>query len=205
MKKALLTITSLMLGLTAFSGPQSAQAESPATTQAKAFTVVIDAGHGGADPGATHGSITEKDVNLKLAFSLKQALETHGLKVFMTRSEDKELLLDERAGLAKLADADCLLSLHLDAPDASMPIYDLYYYNQGKSFAGVLDTHLRRSLPIDPQQEPALKERGLYIIRSVPVPSVMVSGSWKELTQPQRQQQLIQGLTQGVLAYAHGD
>ena len=56
------------------------------------FTVVIDPGHGGRDPGkvGTAGTL-EKDINLKIALYLKEMLESQDIEVIMTRNEDKDL------------------------------------------------------------------------------------------------------------------
>ena len=53
-------------------------------------TVILDPGHGGEDPGAVseYSGIKEKDVNLKIAFKLKELLEKDNCKVIMTRTED---------------------------------------------------------------------------------------------------------------------
>jgi N-acetylmuramoyl-L-alanine amidase len=85
--------------------------------------VVIDPGHGGHDPGAGGGKIKEKDLTLALASELrKQLLTGGGVRVALTRSDDRYLLLEERSGIARRLKADLFLSIHADsadAPDAS--------------------------------------------------------------------------------------
>jgi N-acetylmuramoyl-L-alanine amidase len=82
--------------------------------------VVIDAGHGGKDPGA-HGEGNEKDVTLSAARALKARLERTGrYQVVMTRDSDVYVPLDVRVQIARRADADLFISLHADSgPDAS--------------------------------------------------------------------------------------
>ena len=82
--------------------------------------VVIDAGHGGKDPGA-HGEGNEKDVTLAAARALKTRLERTGrYQVVMTRDSDVYVPLDVRVQIARRADADLFISLHADSgPDAS--------------------------------------------------------------------------------------
>ena len=82
--------------------------------------VVIDAGHGGKDPGA-HGEGNEKDVTLSAARVLKARLERTGrYQVVMTRDSDVYVPLDVRVQIARRADADLFISLHADSgPDAS--------------------------------------------------------------------------------------
>lgn len=80
--------------------------------------VVIDAGHGGRDPGATSlsGEVNEKDLTLALARELRDDLVQRGrVRVAMTRDEDRYLELDERAAVARRLDAAMFVSLHMDS------------------------------------------------------------------------------------------
>jgi len=85
--------------------------------------VVIDAGHGGHDPGAGQGPIKEKMLTLALAQALRnELLAQGGVRVALTRSDDRYLLLPERTGIARRLGADLFLSIHADsvaAGDAS--------------------------------------------------------------------------------------
>jgi N-acetylmuramoyl-L-alanine amidase len=80
--------------------------------------VVIDAGHGGRDPGATSvsGQVSEKDLALALARELRDDLVKRGrVRVAMTRDDDRYLSLDERASVARRLDAAMFVSLHMDS------------------------------------------------------------------------------------------
>ena len=78
--------------------------------------VVIDAGHGGFDPGAGTGSLKEKALTLSLAKALRDALLAHGgIRVALTRDDDRYLLLPERAGIARRLKADLFISIHADS------------------------------------------------------------------------------------------
>lgn len=92
----------------------------PTTTRATARSgprvVVIDAGHGGKDPGAPGASSHEKDVTLAAAKALKARLERTGrYRVVLTRSTDAYIPLDSRVRIARSADADLFISLHADS------------------------------------------------------------------------------------------
>ena len=79
-------------------------------------TVVLDAGHGGRDPGAIGvGGVREKDVTLSLAKALKPRLEKRGFKVVLTRSGDRSVSLEERTAIAEAARGDLFVSLHANA------------------------------------------------------------------------------------------
>jgi N-acetylmuramoyl-L-alanine amidase len=78
--------------------------------------IVIDAGHGGKDPGAHGGNTLEKDINLASAKALRDALEKTGrYKVIMTRDTDSFVDLPARVRIARTANADLFISLHSDS------------------------------------------------------------------------------------------
>jgi N-acetylmuramoyl-L-alanine amidase len=80
--------------------------------------VVIDAGHGGRDPGArsVSGEIDEKDLTLALARELRDDLVKRGrVRVAMTRDDDRYLTLDDRAAVARRLNAGLFVSLHMDS------------------------------------------------------------------------------------------
>ena len=80
--------------------------------------VVIDAGHGGRDPGATSvsGEVHEKDLTLILAQALRDELVKRGrVRVAMTRDNDRYLTLDDRAAVARRLNASMFVSIHIDS------------------------------------------------------------------------------------------
>ncbi len=85
--------------------------------------VVIDAGHGGRDPGATSvsGQIHEKELTLALAQELRDQLVKRGrVRVAMTRDGDSYLTLEDRAAVARRLDAAMFVSLHMDSAPNSL-------------------------------------------------------------------------------------
>lgn len=108
-----------------------AQTSAVATTQKKAakkYVIVIDAGHGGKDPGCIGRNGTkEKKVVLSVAKKLKSKLDSAGFKAYLTRSTDVFLNLDTRAGLAEKYHADLFISLHANAnPSRKMKGFSIY-------------------------------------------------------------------------------
>jgi N-acetylmuramoyl-L-alanine amidase len=98
--------------------------EGLALTPRPAFqTVVIDPGHGGNDAGVRAGGTEEKQLTLDVARRLRQRLETRlGLRVILTRDDDRAVGLDERAATANNSKADLFLSVHANgalSPDLS--------------------------------------------------------------------------------------
>jgi N-acetylmuramoyl-L-alanine amidase len=93
--------------------------------------VVIDAGHGGFDPGTeSAGGIAEKNVALAIAQRLAAALEARGVDTELTRNDDKFLSLEQRTDLANHAHADLFVSIHLNSsPDWNTSGIETYYLN----------------------------------------------------------------------------
>lgn len=83
----------------------------------KKFTLVIDAGHGGKDPGARGTKINEKQINLAVALKLGELVSSgfNDVKVVYTRKTDRFIDLDERAGIANRAKADLFISIHTNS------------------------------------------------------------------------------------------
>ena len=81
------------------------------------FTVVIDAGHGGHDPGCMHDGVKEKEVTLAIALAIGAKLKEQSpeLKIIYTRSEDKFISLWERAAIANKNNADLFISIHCNS------------------------------------------------------------------------------------------
>jgi len=97
-----------MIGLPRVEGPPDASRP----------LVVIDAGHGGRDPGASNGPVVEKTVTLALARAVRdELLKDGGVRVALTRSDDRFMVLQERSGIARRLGADLFLSIHADSVD----------------------------------------------------------------------------------------
>ncbi len=96
----------------------------------KVRTIMIDAGHGGKDPGAVANGVEEKDINLRMAKLLGRSLQEQGFEVHYTRTTDKFIPLEERTAMANARNADLFISLHCNAlKDASVRGLEVYYLN----------------------------------------------------------------------------
>jgi N-acetylmuramoyl-L-alanine amidase len=89
----------------------------PFRPEFKVFTVVIDPGHGGHDPGTRGAKALEKDVALKISLKLGAYIEKNipGVKVVYTRKDDRYVALDERAIMANKVKADLFICIHANA------------------------------------------------------------------------------------------
>ena len=113
MSKHIFSLIIIFIAL--FSTPAQTFAEkAPAN---KSFTVVLDAGHGGKDPGAVGRISREKNINLSVALALGKLIENNcpDTRVLYTRKTDVFIPLDRRAQIANKAKADLFISIHTNA------------------------------------------------------------------------------------------
>ena len=98
------------------------------TSSGKRPIVVLDAGHGGHDPGATANGLREKDINLKAILQLGEMLESQGIDVRYTRKTDIYLKLGERTAFANNSKANVFVSIHCNAMPKGKQAAGLEFY-----------------------------------------------------------------------------
>ncbi|GGF67821.1 N-acetylmuramoyl-L-alanine amidase [Paracoccus acridae] len=105
-------------------------AELPAQPGDEGFTVVLDPGHGGFDPGALAEGESEANLVLVFSLELRAALQARGITVEMTRSDDSFVALERRMTTARQARGDLFISLHADAlPQGQAAGATVYVWN----------------------------------------------------------------------------
>jgi N-acetylmuramoyl-L-alanine amidase len=136
--------------------------------------VVIDAGHGGRDPGAIGvGGLREKDVTLRIAKSLGSSLQEKGFEVAYTRKNDRTMTLEERTAIAESVGGDLFVSVHVNAaPRRSVHGIETY---QSRRLAEVLHEQVVRGLPrrLRPQ-DLGVKKGPFYVLFLSNMPAVLV-------------------------------
>ncbi|MBP3316370.1 MAG: N-acetylmuramoyl-L-alanine amidase [Alphaproteobacteria bacterium] len=131
-------VLDFVAGTGAATAAPSVAATTPAkksTTPAKKYIIVVDAGHGGKDPGCIgRGGTREKDVVLSVAKKLKTKLDANGFQTYLTRGGDTYLKLAERAAIAERKKADLFISLHANAnPSRKMKGFSIYTLSEKAS------------------------------------------------------------------------
>lgn len=138
--------------------------------------VIIDAGHGGQEPGAVYEGRQEKEDALQLAFDVGNALERRGISVSYTRVSDVYDSPYEKAAMANASDADIFLSIHRNAmpvPGTASGIENLVYEDSGT--AGALGRNIGEALAEAGWTDLGVKERpGLVVLRNTKIPAVLV-------------------------------
>lgn len=138
--------------------------------------VIIDAGHGGQEPGAVYEGRQEKEDALQLAFDVGNALERRGISVSYTRVSDVYDSPYEKAAMANASDADIFLSIHRNAmpvPGTASGVENLVYEDSGT--AGALGRNIGEALAEAGWTDLGVKERpGLVVLRNTKIPAVLV-------------------------------
>ncbi|WP_251131050.1 SH3 domain-containing protein [Exiguobacterium sp. s189] len=155
------------------------------TTSASTKTVVIDAGHGGNDPGAVYGSLYEKVIALDIAKRLANTLtSTYNYNVKLTRSTDTYLSLSERVSLSKSYKADVFVSLHANSSvyssanghEVLVPTSESYTTNPYISASRTLGSTINKELgsKITMIQNRGVKYQNVYVVGKNVAPSTLV-------------------------------
>jgi N-acetylmuramoyl-L-alanine amidase len=144
--------------------------------------IVIDAGHGGRDPGAQHNGLVEKTLVLEVVHYLKEYMDSNpSIKTYYTRLDDTYPTLAERVELANEVEADMFLSVHANAftnnPNVN-GIETLYFPTTRTSgldsieFADILQNFLVSELKLNSR---GLKQRtDLYVLKHTKMPAALV-------------------------------
>lgn len=180
--------------------------------------VVLDAGHGGYDPGAQNKGTNEKDLNYKIIYTLMKkhfSGNAPDIKVYWTRTTDKFITLADRAAFAKKVNADVFISLHMNSADNSSANGTEVYYsvsNNRKSFSGLTSKTMAALFKNRLIEDLNTKNRGTktaayYVLKHNTVPSILIelgfiSGStdYSKLTNSTFQKKAAQSIYNGIVS-----
>lgn len=116
----------------------------------KDLVIGIDAGHGGSATGAVSPSgIKEKELNLSMAYVLKEELEKKGAKVILSRSEDVDVSMTERKATFDAANIDLLVSIHCNAGGNPLKPGGTSTYYKHIEYREMAETILKRIMELD--------------------------------------------------------
>lgn|GEM_PF-355576 len=171
--------------------------------------VIIDPGHGGADPGAVRGRVYEKDINLDIAIRLRNLLVEAGAEVVMTRDDDISMELEERVEKANSSGADAFVSIHCNSVFDIFPGgTETFYYNlapYSQELGVLVHTYLLRSINLLDRK---VKSRNLYVLRHTNIPAVLVEVAFlsndyefSRLQDTSFREKAAEGIFNGIEAY----
>ncbi|MEK7433210.1 MAG: N-acetylmuramoyl-L-alanine amidase [Cyanobacteriota bacterium] len=173
------------------------------------YLVVLDAGHGGNDPGAVgHSGAREKDVTLAVSYYLRKMLMDNGISVIMARGDDSEIELQPRVDVANNNNADLFVSVHCNALDGKSPMGIETYYRTPQSLDFGKLIHKTMVQNIDTPDRNLRGDRNLFVIRKTNMPSVLVEIGYisnpieeANLVNSAHQKKIAQALYKGIKEY----
>lgn len=142
--------------------------------------IVVDAGHGGSDPGAVFQGRQEKDDNLRLALEVGRILENNGQEVVYTRTGDVSQTPAQKAAIANASGADYFLSIHRNSspvPNQYSGVESLVFRDSG--LPSEIGENINSELEEVGFRNIGVKERpGLVVLRRTRMPAVLVEAGF---------------------------
>ena len=209
----------LLLGMIIVSRKLS-QLVTSENVQAGKDIVVIDAGHGGHDPGKVGvNDALEKDINLQIAQKVKKHLEKNGIQVIMTREDDamEDTKLEDmkkRVALINEIKPAITVSIHQNSySDASVKGAQVFYYagsEVSKEVASLMQEELRK---VDTENTRQIKSNSdFYMLKKTEVPTIIVEcgflsnpGEAEKLTSEEYQEEMAQAICSGIMTWLSGN
>lgn len=153
--------------------PSTSATQTP--PQKRRIVVLVDAGHGGKDPGAIGlGGLQEKNVILPIAKQVAALLEEQGVQAVMTRDSDYFIGLGPRVAKADGLKADLFISIHANSMPANrtdISGLETYYYDSGRRLAWTIHNTILRRINI---RDRRVRRARFYVLRKSSMPSVLV-------------------------------
>ncbi len=174
------------------------------------FTVVIDPGHGGRDPGAVGiGGLQEKVVVNDIAPQVAAILRQQGVNVVMTRTSDIEVDLEPRVATAERANASIFVSIHANSISLSRPDVNGLetYYGSAASqrLASTVHATVLRAMGLRDRQTRSAR---FYVIRQTSMPAILIETGFvtgaedaPNLANPDWRARMAQAIAQGILIH----
>lgn len=211
----LILMGSLILSRDFFRRAEQTQATYTMKTPKELPLVVLDAGHGGKDPGKVGvNDVLEKDINLSIALRLKSLLEQNDVVVVLTREEDRDLAsegasnrknedMKARVKIVEENSPVLMVSIHQNSfSEAEVDGAQTFYYaasEEGKQLAGMIQKSLKREVD-EENHRVAKANKEYYLLKKAMCPAVIVECGF--LSNPTEAASLASGDYQEKLAFA---
>lgn len=170
-------------------------------------TVVIDAGHGGQDLGASDSLVYEKHINLDVARRLERSLRELGFRTVMTRSNDQFIPLDTRAAIANRYRNAIFVSIHFNSSYKNQVsgIETFYRSSESKYLADLVQAALIRNIGAVNR---GVKTANFAVLKKTRHPAILVEGGFVSnarerdaLTDPRYRQLVADSVARSVIAF----
>jgi N-acetylmuramoyl-L-alanine amidase len=205
---AFLTLSTFLIRPTSFG----------AFTASEKPVVLVDAGHGGYDPGVKSGNILEKDLTLSVAKKLKTALDQRGILCILTRETDTDFAekgqsgksakrgdLNQRIDMAAKTRAQIFVSIHVNNSTLATRGGAEVFYNQSEGAQELGETIQSALHQIPGMSKRSAKPETYYLLRNLEIPAVIVEIGYLNIASERQklvtsayQEQLAQAIAAGI-------
>jgi N-acetylmuramoyl-L-alanine amidase len=170
--------------------------------------IVLDAGHGGSDPGAMRADVQEKDITLGIIEKLKKILEAKGARIVLTRHDDTFVSLEDRAKITNQVGPNLFLSVHINSLESTSNAFGIETYFQtelSRPLAERVHASLVAGLGTPDRN---IRRARFYVINHTPVPAILAEVGYitnkaerDRLINSDYQQKVASALARGVMLY----
>ncbi len=177
-------------------------------------TVMVDAGHGGKDPGTSSGTVDEKDVALVIARLVKSYLEESEVTVVLSRDDDTFIDKYDRAAMANESEVDLFVSIHCNYLEERTDIsgVETYYMENskdGEQFATMVHNQI---LSVTKANDMYVRSNDFVVIRETNMPAVLVETGYlsnkedaQRLISQEYQSKIAYGIAAGIIEYVNSE
>lgn len=178
-------------------------------------TVYLDPGHGGTDEGCARGAVREKDLNLAIALLARDQLKEQGYRVIMSRETDTCIAKETRVEEANRSGADIYISIHQNATEEGTGVngMEVWYTEDGSGRDSKRLAQLIRQQTLKSTGAAERELRGdaeFYVTKNTSMPACLIETGFlsnaserRKLGLAEYQQQIADGIVQGVAYYFH--
>lgn len=176
--------------------------------QLDGYNILIDAGHGGKDPGAVNGGLYEKDLTLATAKVIQQYLEQEGANVLFTRTDDTFKSLQNRVNDSNTNNTDVFISLHYDYfSDPEVNGINTYFNNQQTSVQLAEKVHASLTDQLD-MNDRGIRKENYYVLQNNRKPAILLElgfmtnpGDFKKVQTKAYREDVAKAITDGLVDY----
>lgn len=172
--------------------------------------IILDAGHGGKDPGTLWGDVYEKDINLAITKKLEQLLAAKGYRVVMTRDEDERVVLKERVQTAQDNRGDLFVSIHQNALENDTVTEGMEIYASRTPGSEALAEKIWDSLLAETgaKDKGITKNSDLFVLENTTMPACLIETGFitssrerELLLDEEYQQKIAQSIAEGIAKF----
>lgn len=172
--------------------------------------IVLDAGHGGTDPGTIAGEVQEKDLTMAVTLKTEKILKDAGYRVRMIREDDRFIDIHERAEEANERDAKVFVSIHCNYSEEGpgSGIETFYAESKGEDSRNLAKIIQSKVIETTDASDRGIKTADFVVVKETKMPAALVETGFLSdaeekalLLQESYQEQLAEGIAAGIIEY----